>query len=145
MSAPQPFRPDNLRPDGRDALGRFGPGNPGKPVGARSKNQVSRAALTAVQGLSSLAILKLRERIDAGDMQAIRLCLEFTLPRNGRAIELDSADPSAWADALAHGEISPDEAARAAQALAKLSDVAEMEDLRKRLDELETALADRRQ
>ncbi len=87
--------------------------------------------------------MKLRERIDAGDMQAIRLCLEFTLPRGGRTIDLDTANPMAWADAMAEGEISPTEAATAAQALVRLSEVAEIEELRRRIDELETALPPR--
>jgi hypothetical protein len=46
----------------------------------------------------------------------------------------------AWADAMAEGEISPTEAATAAQALVRLSEVAEIEELRRRIDELETAL-----
>ncbi len=128
-------------PSGRDGSGRFTPGNPFTRRG--SKNKVSRDALTAVQGLSSLAILRLRERIEAGDMQAIRLTLEYTLPRGGRTIELDTANPLEWADALAHGEVSPAEAATASQALAKLTEIAELDELRKRIDELEGVLADR--
>ena len=138
MSETPPIIPVDQRSAARDQLGRFGPGNPGRTPG--SKNAVSRAALTAVQNLSSLAVMKLRERIDAGDMQAIRLCLEFTLPRGGRTIDLDTANPMAWADAMAEGEISPTEAATAAQALVRLSEVAEIEELRRRIDELETAL-----
>lgn len=122
----------------RDGGGRFLPGQGGRPRG--TKNVVSRNTLTAVQSLSSLAVMKLRERIEAGDMQAIRLCLECTLPRGGRTIDLDTANPMAWADAMAEGEISPTEAATAAQALVRLSEVAEIEELRRRIDELETAL-----
>lgn len=135
----QPQIPVDQRNDGRDAFGRFAQGNLGRKPG--SKNVVSRNALIAVQNLSSLAVMRLRERIDAGDMSAIRLCLEYTLPRGGRTIDLDTANPNAWADALAEGEISPTEAATAAQALVKLSEVAEIEDIRKRLDELEASIA----
>jgi hypothetical protein len=142
MSVTPPIIPADQRSAARDQLGRFGAGNPGRKPG--SKNAVSRNALAAVQSLSSLAILKLRERIEAGDMQAIRLCMEFTLPRGGRTIDLDTANPMAWADAMAEGEISPAEAATAAQALVKLSEVAEIEDLKKRLDEMETALTEHR-
>lgn len=132
--------PSSWAPE-RGPSGQFLPGQGGRPRG--TKNAISRNALTAVQGLSSLAILKLRERIDLGDMQAIRLCLEFTLPRGGRTIELDTTDPTAWADALAHGDVSPTEAATAAQALVKLNEVAELDELRKRIDELETNLSGR--
>lgn len=138
MSNTPPLNSADQRSSARDQLGRFGAGNPGRTPG--SKNVVSRAALTAVQNLSSLAVMKLRERIDAGDMPAIRLCLEFTLPRGGRTIDLDTANPMAWADAMAEGEISPTEAATAAQALVRLSEVAEIEELRRRIDELESAL-----
>ena len=141
MSAPQ-IPPTSWAPE-RRTDGTFAPGHGGRPRG--TKNAVSRNALTAVQGLSSLAILKLRERIEAGDMQAIRLCLEFTLPRGGRTIETDSTDPMAYADALAHGEISPHEAATAAQALVKLTEAGEIADIAKRLAEIEAALPDRRQ
>lgn len=77
-------------------------------------------------------------------MAAIKLTLEYTLPRGGRTIEIDSDTPSAWADALAHGEISPHEAATAAQALIKLGEAGEIIDLAARITELEAALASNR-
>ena len=96
MGEPQITAP---MPSGCDGSGRFTPGNPFTRRG--SKNKVSRDALTAVQDLSSLAIMRLRERIEAGDMQAIKLTLGYTLPRGGRTIELNTASPLKWADALA--------------------------------------------
>lgn len=137
-----PINPVDNRTEGRDAMGRFGAGNPGRPRG--SKNQVSRTALAAVQNLSNLAILKLRERIEGGDMAAIRLTLEYTLPRAGRTIDLETTDPLAVADALAMGDITPDEADKIASAYGKLQSIHEIEDLRKRVDEMETAIAERR-
>lgn len=128
-------------PTDRDTSGRFTGGN--KITRAGSKNRVSKDALSAVQSLASLAIANLRVRIEAGDMAAIRLCLEYTLPRGGRTIDLDTANPNAWADAMAEGEISVDEAARAAQALGKLAGVAEIQELQTRLDELETSIGER--
>jgi hypothetical protein len=141
MNAPQ-NNPSSWAPE-RRADGTFAPGHGGRPRG--TKNAVSRNALTAVQNLSNLAILKLRERIEAGDMAAIKLCLEFTLPRGGRTIELDTANPTEWADALAHGEVSPTEAAQAAQALVKLNEAGEIAELAKRIAEIEAALPERRQ
>lgn len=138
----QPHNPPSAWAPERRSNGTFAPGHGGRPRGTR--NAVSRNALTAVQNLSSLAIMKLRERLDAGDMQAIRLTLEFTLPRGGRTIETDSTDPMAYADALAHGEISPVEAATAAQALVRLNEVSEIAELAKRIDEFEQLIADSR-
>lgn len=126
----------------RDTSGRFASGN--KITRTGSKNKVSRDALNAVQSLASLAIQKLRSRIEAEDMSAIRLCLEYTLPRGGRTIDLETANPTAWADAMAQGDITVDEAAKAATALDKLANVAEIQDLVNRLDELETKLVDRK-
>ncbi|WP_198354289.1 hypothetical protein [Sphingomonas sp. MA1305] len=123
--------------DSRDALGRFGPGNPGRRVG--SKNKLSRDTLHAVQNLAGEAVHALRLRIAAGDMTAIAYALDRILPR-GRPVELDSADPLAVADSLASGEITSGEAKDIATALAKLRDVAEIDDLRARLDELEQAV-----
>jgi hypothetical protein len=100
--------------------------------------------LKAVQELSPLAILKLRERIEAGDMNAIRLTLEWTLPRGGRSIELDTSSPDAWADALAEGEISPHEAATASQAIIRLNEAGEMAELSKRIAEMEALIVEDR-
>jgi hypothetical protein len=56
-------------------------------------------------------------------------------------VELDSTDPNAVADGLASGEITTAEAKDIATALAKLRDVAEIDDLKARLDELEQAVS----
>lgn len=139
MSEPQ-IVPIDWVPE-RRSDGTFAPGSGGRPRNA--KNKLSRDALASVQSLASFAILKLRERIDVGDMQAIRLTLEYTLPRNGRTIETDSTDPMAWADLMASGDISPTECATAAQALVKLNEAGEIADLSKRIAELEAALGER--
>lgn len=136
---PPPFQADNYR----DALGRFGPGNAGKPLGAKSKNRIGRSALAAVQDISSLAIFKLRALVDAGEFQAIKLVIDLTVPR-GRLIELDTGDPMAWADAMAEGDISPTEAATAASALVKLHEVGEIAELAKRIAELELLITEER-
>ncbi|WP_103729573.1 hypothetical protein [Novosphingobium sp. HII-3] len=119
----------------RLANGTFAPGSGGRPRG--SKNKVSLTSLKAVQDLSSEAVAKLRERVTAGDMGAIKLVLEYTLPKGGRTVELDSTDPNAIIDAAAMGEISPDEAARLAQATKTASEAAELKDLKRQVEELE--------
>lgn len=132
---------DALNPpidSGRDEAGRWLPGHGGRPKGAR--NKLSRDTLHAVQNLAGEAVLALRLRINAGDMAAIAFALDRVLPK-GRMVELDSTDPNAVADGLASGEITTAEAKDIATALAKLRDVAEIDDLKARLDELEQAVS----
>lgn len=119
--------------------GTFAPGFGGRPKG--SKNKISRDTLNAVQGLSSEAVFKLRERLQDGDMGAIRLILEYTLPKGGRTIDLGTNDPNAITDAAAHGEISPDEAARLAQAVKTVGDAAELQELKRQVEELELIIS----
>ena len=121
----------------RDHRGRFGPGNPGRKPGSRNRNALG--TLSALGELSSKAIAVLSRKLDSGDLRAAAIVLKHVLPE-GRPIELPSSDPNAWADAMAEGLISPEEASKAATALGKLKDVAEISDLRCRLDELEALL-----
>lgn len=131
--------PDNLPiSTDRDALGRFGPGNGGRMPGSR--NKVSSAAMQAIKDMSSEALSALRARIQAGDMQAIAFCLDRILPK-GRTVELFSTDPLAISDAVANGDLTTAEAKDLAAALAKLRDLAELDDLKTRIDELERAVA----
>ena len=134
----QPLDPPITWAPERSVNGQFLPGQGGRPRNA--KNKISRDTLTAVQNLSSLAVMKLRERIEAGDMAAIKLCLDATLPRAGRMITTDTTDPLAIADFLAAGEITPDEANTMASALTKLHGVAEIEELRRGGDLMEAVL-----
>jgi hypothetical protein len=126
----------------RDEHGRWLPGNGGRKRG--SKNKTSLATLKAVQDLSSEAVAQLKERLRAGDMGAIKLILSYTLPNGGRVIELDSTDPHAISDAAMMGEISPDEAARLAQAVKTSGDAAELRELKQQVDELEALIASMR-
>ena len=119
----------------RAANGQFLPGFGGRKLG--SKNKTSKATLHAVQALSSEAVAKLGERMRDGDMNAIKLILEYTLPKGGRTIELDSNDPNAISDAAMMGEISPDEAARLAQSIKTAGDAAELRELKRQVEELE--------
>ena len=123
----------------RSAKGTFLPGNGGRPIG--SKNKASRAALNAVQEMSSEAIDRLRDKMREGDMTAIRYILDYTLPRGGRTVELDSSDPNAIIDAAAHGIISPDEAARLAQSYKTAADAADLKEIKAQVDELELLIS----
>jgi len=114
LPAPQPL------PEGRDAKGRFAPGNPGKQPGTRHRVTVAMESLMEGQweGLTKTAVaLALR-----GDTTALRLCLDRIAPvRRGGHIEIPDfpkiespADvPKAHAailSAVAAGQLSADEA-----------------------------------
>jgi len=114
LPAPQPL------PEGRDAKGRFAPGNPGKQPGTRHRVTVAMESLMEGQweGLTKTAVaLALR-----GDTTALRLCLDRIAPvRRGGHIEIPDfpkiespADvPKAHAailSAVAAGHLSANEA-----------------------------------
>lgn len=124
----------------REAGGRFGPGNPGRPRG--SKNRVRRERLAAVQELFPRAIEVLTERLDAGDIGAAKMVLDACLPARGRTVDFDGdVSPEAIESALADGAITPTEAAQVAAALKSVREVADLEALTKRLEAIESALA----
>lgn len=108
------------RKSGRDTAGRFGPGNPGKPAGARHK--ATQAALALLDGEAGALTRKAVEMALAGDTTALRLCLEriapprrdapvqFTLPRMETARDAAKA-AGAVLEAVAAGELTPTEGA----------------------------------
>lgn len=113
---------------GRDALGRFGKGNPGKPRGTRHK--ATQAALALLDGEAEALSRKAVEKALGGDVAALRLCLErvapplreapvaFPLPRIRGAADAPEAMASLIA-AVAEGDLTPVEAER----IAKLVDI----------------------
>lgn len=108
------------RKSGRDTAGRFGPGNPGKPRGTRHK--ATQAALALLDGEADALTRKAVEMALAGDVTALRLCLEriapprrdapvqFTLPRMETARDAARA-AGAVLEAVAAGELTPTEGA----------------------------------
>lgn len=105
----------------RDAKGRFGPGNPGKPLGARHKS--TQAALILLDGEGEALVRKAVDMALEGDTTALRLCLErisppkrdapvqFALPRLESARDATQA-AATIIEAVATGELTPTEAAR---------------------------------
>lgn len=84
----------------RDAKGRFGPGNPGKPVGARHK--ATQAALALLEGEGEALARKAVEMALGGDVMALRLCLERLVPvRKDAVIKFDLPDLNRTQDAPA--------------------------------------------
>jgi hypothetical protein len=64
--------------EGRDAKGHFSTGNPGKPRGAR--HRATQAALALLSGEAEGLKRKAVELALAGDVTALRLCLERLVP-----------------------------------------------------------------
>jgi hypothetical protein len=110
-----------IRNNGRNTDGTFGPGNPGKPRGARHK--ATTAALTLLDGQAEALTQKAIETALTGDTTALRLCLDrIAPPRRDAPISfaippITTAKDAATAagailDAVALGNVTPLEAAQ---------------------------------
>lgn len=110
----------NGRTTGRDGAGRWAPGNPGRPRGARHKATV--AALALLDGEAEALTRQAVTMALDGDATALRLCLEriapprkdapvaFDLPRMETARDAAQAAGAVLA-AVAEGELTPTEGA----------------------------------
>ena len=110
----------NDRKSGRNTDGTFGPGNPGKPKGARHK--ATKAALAMLDGEAEALTRQAVTMALGGDTTALRLCLErIAPPRKDAPVQFDippmqsAADAATAAgavlDAVAGGELTPTEGA----------------------------------
>ena len=139
----------NGRKTGRNADGTFGPGNSGKPKGARHKATLAAEAL--LNGEAEALTRKAIELALGGDVTAIRLCLErIAPPRRDRPVSFElpkmtnSSDGvlalSAAMSAVAAGELTPEEGLNIAKLIEAQRRVIETEVLEKRLTELEATM-----
>jgi hypothetical protein len=111
---------DMTRKSGRNTDGTFGPGNPGKPKGARHK--ATQAALALLDGEAEALTRQAVTMALGGDTTALRLCLEriapprkdapvsFTLPLMQSGADAAKAAGAVLA-AVAEGELTPTEGA----------------------------------
>jgi hypothetical protein len=108
------------RKSGRNTDGTFGPGNPGKPKGARHK--ATQAALALLDGEAEALTRQAVTMALGGDTTALRLCLErIAPPRKDAPVNfpfpaIQSAADAAKAAgavlaAVAEGELTPTEGA----------------------------------
>jgi hypothetical protein len=126
--------------------GRFKPGNPGRPKGARHKTTLAIEAL--LDGEAEALTRKAIELAKAGDLVALRLCLDricpprkerpvsFALPELSTAADAKLA-ASALVKAVADGELTPGEASelgRLLDAFTRVLDAAEFEERISRLE-----------
>ncbi|MER9530168.1 hypothetical protein NKI89_10220 [Mesorhizobium sp. M0309] len=122
----------------RDNKGRFAAGrSKGRPVGAVAR--VSRDLLQQVKALGPRAIDKLTEALDANQEWAVRLILQHCLPR-GRAVEFEEMTVDDLVAAAKSSDISLEEFKTAVDAMAKVHDIQELEQLCERIDQLEAML-----
>jgi hypothetical protein len=99
MVRSQDVSADPARPEGRDAKGRFAPGNSGRPKGARSRliTQLEQAMELAAPEI--VRILIGRAQCGDGSMEAARYILERIAPsRRGRLVEIEGFEVRTPAD-----------------------------------------------
>jgi hypothetical protein len=131
---------------GRDARGRFLPGNPGRPKGTRHK--ATLAAETLLDGEADTLTRKCIELALEGDSVAMRLCLERILPPvKERPVEVDLPTLDGPGDlpriigallrVCASGEILPGEADKLAHILQGYVRAVELTEFDERLKVLE--------
>ena len=145
MSAEPPENSGRKQARGRWQAGQSG--NPrGKPLGAR--NHATRAAETLLEGEAEALTRTAIAVALTGDTVALRLCLERILPaRKGRPVSLqlpairNATDfPGALAaivEAVARGDLSPDEASPIATLLDSHRRAIETSELEQRIAALE--------
>ena len=138
------------RKSGRNSDGTFGPGNPGKPKGARHK--ATQAALALLEGEAETLSRKAIEVALQGDTVALRLCLERIAPvRKGAPVQFDlprmqaAADAAKAAgavlDAVALGDLTPTEGAHIMALVETYRRTLETTELEARVVALEGAVA----
>ena len=119
-------------------------GNPkGRPKGARDKRTELRSLL---EPHAKDLVEKVVELAKGGDTTAIRLCLERLIPpirAQDQSITLDDMNGGLTAQgkkiilAMGNGELSPSDASTMLQALASQARLSEVDELERRVSELE--------
>jgi len=92
--------------------------------------------------MGNQAVTNLLDALNAKEQWATTLVLRYALPPT-RTVELDDAEPETIKQALIDGDISTNEAKEIATVIEKLKSVANIDDLRNRLAELEAMVAQR--
>jgi len=134
---------------GRDRKGRFTPGNPGRPKGARHKatQAVEHLMQHQVERITSAVI----EAAAKGDMAAARLVLDRIAPaRREPAVSIDMPTIQSAADlpmaiaailqAVGAGDLTPSEAAKITQTIEAAAGAIELSDLDQRIASIEASI-----
>ena len=136
--------------------GRFAPGQSGNPAGRPrgARNRATQAAEAILSGEAEALTRKAVELALAGDVTALRLCLERILPaQRGRTLEFDIPTLRSPTDIVAAaaglvaaagaGEVTADEALTVARILDVHRRALESQELEARLAVLEQAFGGR--
>src|SRR5262245_22447292 len=129
-----------------DVHGKFRPGNPGRPKGARHKTTLAIEAI--LEGEAEALTRRAVELAKAGDTTALRLCLErLAPPRKDRPVNLAlpplervedaTAVTAALLQAVAAGELTPSEGETVAKLIETHRRAVELVDFEARLARLE--------
>lgn len=138
---------NNEAKTGRDTSGRFKPGNPGRPRGARHKTTL--AVLALMEGEAESITRTCIEAAKAGDLTAIRLVLDRLLPpAKERPLRVKLPDVVSLEDvaqaqaailkAVAAGELLPTEGATLAGIVESRRKAIETAELEARVSALES-------
>lgn len=130
----------------RDGTGRFAGGNKGRPRGTR--NRTTLAAQALLEGEAKKLGRKAVDLALAGDVTALRLCLERVVPARrpqGATIDLPElanavtlADKAmVLLDAVGAGRVPPDVAKALIESLAGVARIREVDELERRIAALE--------
>jgi hypothetical protein len=131
-------------------VARFQPGQSGNPAGrpAGSRNRATLAAEAMIDKSGKKLITKAIELALAGDSTAMRLCLErlvpprkgspvrFSLPKLSNAGDVRDA-ALALVQAVSVGELTPEEAAAVSPLIDSARKAIEVDEIERRLAELE--------
>ena len=137
------------RKSGRNTDGTFGPGNPGKPQGARHK--ATQAALALLDGEAEALTRQAVTMALGGDTTALRLCLErIAPPRRDAPVTFDLPPMETARDAakaagavlgaVADGDLTPTEGAHIMALVETYRRTLETSDLEARLRYMEETL-----
>jgi len=131
--------------------GRFQPGQSGNPAGKKkgTRNRATRAVEELLDGEGKALTRKAINLAKAGDVVALRLCLERIIPpRKDRLVAFsmpainEPADAvkamAAIASAVAAGELTPNEASELSAMLERYARILEAVDHEQRLKALES-------
>jgi hypothetical protein len=139
--------PDNT---GKEQAGLFAKGQSGNPAGRPrgSRNATTLALEALLDGQAEALTRKVVERGLAGDMQALKLCIDRILPaRRDRPVNFDlplinnaqdaAATVSAVLAATAAGEITPADAGEIGKLIESFVKAFEVAELAERIEQLE--------
>ena len=130
----------------RDRQGRFAPGNPGKPKGAR--HRVTRHCEALMAADAEAITVSVIRAAKGGDLAAARLVLDrLSPPRREATVAVDLPEMNGAADlpgavnailaAVAAGDLTPSEASRLSGVLADTARALEVHEIETRVADLE--------